>query len=123
MRTTWAYLRIIDNECPFYLLSDFRQLDRIYNNEHYTLLQEGRRAKMMSEAEANHIAESIRSAALREIRVATVEQNPSTKRFQVRCLYYGPTFKYGQQLYLHGMPLRIKKSYDWTKLYSLLKRR
>jgi hypothetical protein len=77
---------------------------------------------MMTEAEANRLAESIRSAAFREIRMATVEQNPSTKRFQVRCLYNGPTFKYGQQLYLHGMPLCIKKSYEWTKLYRLLKK-
>jgi hypothetical protein len=75
---------------------------------------------MMTEVEANHVAESIRSAALREIRVATVEQNPRTKRYQVRCLYNGPTFKYGQQLYLHGMPLYIKKSYEWINLYRLL---
>jgi hypothetical protein len=78
---------------------------------------------MMTEAEANYIAESIRSSALRGIRVATVEQNPSTKRFQVRCLYNGPTFKHGQQLFLHGMPLCIKKSYEWTKLSRLLKKK
>ena len=77
---------------------------------------------MMTEAEANHLAESIRSAALNEIHVATVEQNPSTRQYQVRCLYNGPTFKHGQQLYLHGMPLCIKKSYEWTNLYKLLKK-
>jgi hypothetical protein len=75
---------------------------------------------MMTEEEAKRIAEAIRGAAIDMLHVESVEQNPKTKRFQVRCLYNGPTFKHGQQLYLHGMPLCIKKSYEWTKLYRLL---
>ncbi len=78
---------------------------------------------MMTEAEANRVAESIRNTALREIRIEAVELNPKTNRFQVRCLYNGPTFKHGTQLYLHGMPLCIKKSYEWTKLHRLLNKK
>jgi hypothetical protein len=74
----------------------------------------------MTEVEANNIAETIRSAALQKIRVETIEKNPKGHTFRVRCRYVGPTFKYGQQLLLHGMPLYITKSYDWALLYRLL---
>ncbi len=75
---------------------------------------------MLSEEEAKHIANSIRDVALHMIHVESIEQNPKTDGYQVRCKYHGPTMKCGQQLFLHGMPLCIKKSYEWTRLYRLL---
>jgi hypothetical protein len=75
---------------------------------------------MMTEEEAERIAEAIRGSAIDMLHVESVEQNPKTNRFQVRCQYNGPTFKYGQQIFLHGMPLYIKKSYEWARLYKLL---
>lgn len=74
----------------------------------------------MTEVEANYIAETIRGAALQEIRVEAIEQNPKIRTFQVRCRYNGPTFKYGQQLFLNGTPLYIKNSYEWAMLCKLL---
>jgi hypothetical protein len=77
---------------------------------------------MMTEEEANRIAEAIKDAATDVIHIESVEQNPKTNRFQVLCRYKGPTFKHGQQLFLHGMPICIKNSYEWTKLHTLLKK-
>jgi hypothetical protein len=77
---------------------------------------------MLSEKEAKHIADSIKDVALHMIHVESIEQNPKTDGYQIRCKYHGPTMKYGQQLFLHGMSLSIKKSYEWTRLYRLLNR-
>ncbi len=75
---------------------------------------------MLSEKEASYIADSIREIALQMIHVESIEKNPSTGNYQLRCKYHGPTMKYQQQLFLHGMSLCIKKSYEWERLYRLL---
>ena len=77
---------------------------------------------MMTEIEADRIAEAIRLVALQDMYVEAVEQHPETRKFQVRCRYTGPTFKYEQQLFLHGMPLCIQNSYEWKKLFKILNR-
>jgi hypothetical protein len=77
---------------------------------------------MLSDKEAKYIENSIEDVALHILHVESIERNPKTNGYQIRCKYNGPTFKYGQQLYLHGMPLCIKKSYEWTKLYKLFKK-
>jgi hypothetical protein len=77
---------------------------------------------MMTEEEAKRIAEAMRDVAIDVIHIESVEQNATTNRFQVRCRYKGPTFKHEQQLFLHGMPICIKRSYEWAKLYRLLKK-
>jgi len=77
---------------------------------------------MLSEKEAKRIADSIRNVAVDMIHVESIEQNPKTDGYQIKCKYHGPTMKCGQQLFLHGMPLYIKKSYEWTRLYRLLNR-
>ena len=75
---------------------------------------------MLSEKEAEHIADTIKDAAFHMIHVESIEQNPKTNGYQIRCKYRGPTMKCGQQLFLHGMPLCIKKRYEWTRLHTLL---
>lgn len=75
---------------------------------------------MLSEEEAKRIAESIKDSAVHMIHVESIEQSPKTNNYQVKCKYDGPTMKYGQQLFLHGMPLCIKKTYEWARLYRLL---
>lgn len=75
----------------------------------------------MTEAEAHRVAEAIRCASLHEVYVEAIEQDPETGRFWVRCRYIGPTFYREQQLFLHGMSLRIETSYGWRTLFKLLK--
>ena len=77
---------------------------------------------MLSENETKHIVDSIRDVALHMIHVESIEQNPKTDGYQIRCKYHGPTMKCGQELLLHGMSLCIKRPYEWTRLYRLLKR-
>jgi hypothetical protein len=75
---------------------------------------------MLSEIEAKRIANTINDVAFHKLHVESIEKNPKTNGYQIRCKYQGPTLKRGQQLILHGVPLYIKKSYEWTKLYRLL---
>lgn len=75
---------------------------------------------MLSEEEARHIAVSINDNAIHMIHIESIELNTKTNNYQIRCKYQGPTMKYGQQLILHGMPLCIKRTYEWTRLYRLL---
>jgi len=75
---------------------------------------------MLSKKEAIYIADAIRDVALHMIHIESIEKNPKTNGYQIRCKYHGPTFKYGQQLFLNGMSLYINQSYEWTRLYRLL---
>jgi hypothetical protein len=75
---------------------------------------------MLSEIDAKRIANTINDVAFHKLHVESIEQNPKTNGYQIRCKYQGPTMKRGQQLILHGVPLYIKRSYEWTKLYRLL---
>ena len=75
---------------------------------------------MLSEIEAKRIANTINDVAFYKLHVESIEKNSVTNGYQIRCKYQGPTVKRGQQLILLGVPLYIKKSYEWTKLYRLL---
>ncbi len=77
---------------------------------------------MLSEKEAKHIADTIKESALQALHVESIERNPKTDGYQIICKYRGPTMKYEQHLFLHGMPLCIKKRYEWIRLYKLLKK-
>ncbi len=75
---------------------------------------------MLSQEEAKHIADCIKDIDLHLIHVETIEKNTRTGNYQIRCTYRGPTMKYKQQLFLHGMSLCIKRSYEWKRLHRLL---
>ena len=75
---------------------------------------------MLSKEEANQIADSMKDVEPQVLHVEAIEQNARTNRYQIRCKYDGPTIKYRQQLFLHGMSLCIEKRYEWERLYKLL---
>ncbi|HLZ63457.1 MAG TPA: hypothetical protein VKR06_41520 [Ktedonosporobacter sp.] len=77
----------------------------------------------MTEAEATALATTIGDAALQEVSVEAVEPHPLTGKFQVRCRYTGPTFRYQQQLFLHGMSFWIGAPHEWARMLKLVKKK
>ncbi len=77
-------------------------------------------ANVLSKEEAKKIADSIKDFEPQILQVEAIEQNVRTNRYQIRCKYHGPTIKYRQQLFLHGILLCIKRRYEWERLHWLL---
>lgn len=75
---------------------------------------------MLSEEEAKQIVDSMKEVNPQILHLEAIEQSARTKRYQIRCKYHGPTIKYRQQLFFHGMSVCIKKRYEWERLYRLL---
>jgi hypothetical protein len=75
----------------------------------------------MIEDEAHSLAELIRSTSQQHISVEEITRNANNDLYEIRCRYIGPTTKTELHLFLHGMDVWIKTSYQWTLLKKCLK--